>query len=146
MKKDLKSHLFNLQGLEFIYEKRLFPELEYIFKHALTQEVAYKSLLLKRRKEIHEKIGSAIEELYSQRLEEFYEVLAYHATAAGQKERAMEFLMRAAKRAHRVAAHREEITLLNDALKLAEESEREDLLSGLHARCGRAYADCPRKQ
>ncbi len=140
MKKDLKSYLFNLQGLEFIYEKRLFPELEYIFKHALTQEVAYESLLLKKRKEIHEKIVRAIEELYSERLEEFYEVLAYHATAAGQKERAMEYLMGAAKRAHRVAAHREEITLLKDALKIAEENEREDLLSDLHGRRGRAYA------
>ncbi|MFQ5918249.1 MAG: adenylate/guanylate cyclase domain-containing protein, partial [Candidatus Binatia bacterium] len=51
MREELKSHLLNLQGLEFIYEKSLFPELEYIFKHALTQEVAYNSLLLKRRKE-----------------------------------------------------------------------------------------------
>jgi predicted ATPase len=64
MHEELKSSLLNLQGLEFIYEKSLFPELEYIFKHALTQEVAYNSLLLKRRKEIHEKIGRAIEELY----------------------------------------------------------------------------------
>ena len=71
MKEDLKSHLLSLQGLEFIYKKRLFPELEYIFKHALTQEVAYNSLLLKRRKEIHEKIGKAIEVLYPDRLEIF---------------------------------------------------------------------------
>jgi class 3 adenylate cyclase/tetratricopeptide (TPR) repeat protein len=78
MREDLKSYLLNLQGLEFIYEKNLFPELEYIFKHALTQEVAYNSLLLKRRKEIHAKIGRAIEGLYAERLEEFYELLAYH--------------------------------------------------------------------
>ena len=71
MHEELKSYLRNLQGLDFIYEKRLFPELEYIFKHALTQEVAYNSLLLKRRKHIHENIGKAIEELYSERLEEF---------------------------------------------------------------------------
>jgi hypothetical protein len=78
MREELKSYLLNLQGLEFIYEKRLFPELEYVFKHALTQEVAYNSLLQKRRKEIHEKIGRAIEELYAERIEEFYEMLAYH--------------------------------------------------------------------
>ena len=78
MREELKSYLLNLQGLEFIYEKSLFPELEYIFKHALTQEVAYNSLLVKRRNEIHEKIGGAIEELYPERLEEFYEMLAYH--------------------------------------------------------------------
>ena len=72
MQEELKSHLLNLQGLEFIYEKSLFPELEYIFKHGLTQEVAYNSLLIKRRKEIHERIGKAIEGLYPERLEEFY--------------------------------------------------------------------------
>ena len=71
MHEELKSYLRNLQGLEFIYEKRLFPELEYIFKHALTQEVAYNSLLLKRRKHIHENIGKAIEELYFERLKSF---------------------------------------------------------------------------
>jgi predicted ATPase len=74
MREELKSYLLNLQGLEFIYEKSLFPELEYIFKHALTQEVAYNSLLQKRRKEIHENIGKAIEQIYADRLEEFYEM------------------------------------------------------------------------
>ena len=59
---ELKAPLLGLQGLEFIYEKQLFPELEYVFKHALTQEVAYNSLLLRRRGEIHEKIGQAIAE------------------------------------------------------------------------------------
>ena len=77
LRKDLKSHLLNLQGLKSIYEKNLFPELEYIFKHALTQEVAYNSLLHKRRMKIHKKIGQAIEQIYSERLEEFYEMLAY---------------------------------------------------------------------
>ena len=62
MKENLKSGLVNLQGLEFIYEKSLFPDLEYIFRHALVQEVAYNSLLINRRKEIHEKIGQAIEQ------------------------------------------------------------------------------------
>jgi class 3 adenylate cyclase/ribosomal protein L40E len=53
MREELKSHLINLQGLELIYEKSLFPELAYIFKHALTHEVAYNSLLVRRRKELH---------------------------------------------------------------------------------------------
>jgi predicted ATPase len=92
MKEELKSHLLNLQGLEFIYEKRLFPELEYIFKHALTQEVAYNSLLLKRRKEIHEKIGRTIEEIYPDRLEEFYEMLAYHYSKSDNPEKACQYL------------------------------------------------------
>jgi len=92
MKEDLKSHLLNLQGLELIYEKKVFPELEYIFKHALTQEVAYNSLLLKRRKEIHRKIGKAMEELFPTRLEEFYEILAYHYSRSENREKAFEYL------------------------------------------------------
>ncbi len=92
MREELKSYLLNLQGLEFIYEKNLFPELEYIFKHALTQEVAYNSLLLKRRKEIHEKIAKAIEELYVERLEEFYEMLAYHYSKTENVSKACQYL------------------------------------------------------
>ena len=92
MQEELKSYLLNLQELEFIYEKSLFPELEYIFKHALTQEVAYNSLLLKRRKEIHERIGKAIEELYPDRLEEFYEMLAYHYASGESWEKAYQYL------------------------------------------------------
>jgi tetratricopeptide (TPR) repeat protein len=92
MKEELKSYLINLQGLEFIYEKSLFPELEYIFKHALIQEVAYNSLLIKRRKEIHERIGKAIEDIYTERLEEFYEMLAYHYSRSDNQEKAFNYL------------------------------------------------------
>ncbi len=76
--------------------------MEYIFKHALTQEVAYNSLLLKRRREIHEKIGQAIEELYAERIEEFYEMLAYHFERAGVAEKAVKYLQLAGERAVRL--------------------------------------------
>jgi len=99
MKEELKASLLNLQGLEFIYEKQLFPELEYIFKHALTQEVAYNSLLVKRRKEIHERIGRAIEELYSEGLEEYYELLAYHYVRSENKDKAVDYLALAIQKA-----------------------------------------------
>jgi len=92
IRQDLRSQLLNLQGLELIYEKRLFPEIEYVFKHALIQEVTYNSLLLSRRKEIHQKICSAIESLYAENLEEFYEVLAYHYSRGGENEKACRFL------------------------------------------------------
>jgi class 3 adenylate cyclase/tetratricopeptide (TPR) repeat protein len=101
MREELKAQLLNLQGLEFIYEKSLFPELEYIFKHALTQEVAYNSLLLKRRKEIHERIGRAIEELYPERLEEFYEMLAYHYARGEALEKASQYLKLSGSKAAR---------------------------------------------
>jgi class 3 adenylate cyclase/tetratricopeptide (TPR) repeat protein len=92
MRKEVKADLLDLQRLELIYEKSLFPELEYIFKHALIQEVAYNSLLLKKRREIHENIGHAIEELYSDRLEEFYEMLAYHYARGEDLEKASQYL------------------------------------------------------
>ena len=92
MREDLKGSLLSLQSAEFIYEKQLFPELEYIFKHALTQEVAYNSLLLKKRKEIHEKIGRAIEQIYGERLEESYELLAYHYVRSDDTIKAVEYL------------------------------------------------------
>jgi tetratricopeptide (TPR) repeat protein len=101
MREELKSHLLNLQGLEFIYEKRLFPELEYIFKHALTQEVAYNSLLLKRRKEIHERIGEAMEGLFADHLEEFYEMLAYHYARSENHRKACQYLKYAGNKAMR---------------------------------------------
>ncbi len=129
MREDLKSQLFNLQGLEFIYEKSLFPELEYVFKHALTQEVAYNSLLLKRRKEIHERIGQAIEELYAERLEEFYEVLGYHYEKAGVAEKAVKYLHLAGQRAVQISANEEAIGYFNRALELLQslpESQERD--------------------
>ncbi|RLB06341.1 MAG: guanylate cyclase [Deltaproteobacteria bacterium] len=101
MRDELKSYLLYLQKSEFIYEKRLFPELEYIFKHALIQEVAYESLLVKKRKEIHEKIGQAIEEIYGDRLEEFYEMLAHHYSESGNKTKAIKYLKLAGNKALR---------------------------------------------
>ena len=116
MREELKSYLLNLQGLEFIYEKRLFPELEYIFKHALTQEVAYSSLLLKRRKEIHEKIGRAIEQIYPERLEEFYEMLAYHYNEGEDWAKALDYLTKAGDRLAAAYANQEALHYYDRAL------------------------------
>ena len=115
---ELKSHLVNLQGLEFIYEKSLFPELEYIFKHALTQEVAYESLLLKRRKEIHERIGQAIEELYPDRLEEFSEVLAHHYSRSENSEKAYRYLELSGNKATRNYAKWEALRYYREAIDI----------------------------
>jgi class 3 adenylate cyclase/tetratricopeptide (TPR) repeat protein len=120
MREDLKVSLLNLQGLEFIYEKHLFPELEYIFKHALTQEVAYNSLLLKRRKEIHEKIGQAIERLYTDRLEEYYELLAYHYRRSNNKAKALEYLDCANRKAFRIRAMEEAKAYFEEAMNLLD--------------------------
>ncbi|MCP4668030.1 MAG: AAA family ATPase, partial [Deltaproteobacteria bacterium] len=137
MKEDLKSNLLNLQGLEFIYEKSLFPELEYIFRHALTQEVAYNSLLVKRRKEIHERIGKAIEELYPERLEEFYEMLAYHYSRSDSLEKACRYSRLSGEKAQASYSHREACDFYKGAIdilnKLPETVEnKKEKMGALH--------------
>jgi tetratricopeptide (TPR) repeat protein len=123
LRKDLKAHILNLQGLEFIYEKNLFPELEYIFKHALTQEVAYNSLLHKRRKEIHEKIGNAIEQIYPERLEEFYEMLAYHFDQGQVWHRAVEYQVKAGTKARHGYLLQTALDNFNRAKEIIEKHE-----------------------
>ena len=117
MREELKSCLLKLQGLEFIYEKSLLPELEYMFKHALTQEVAYSSLLLKRKKEIHEKIGRAMEGLYSGSPEEYYGLLAFHYERAEIPDKALHYLSRAADRAKAIYANEESIAFYRAAIE-----------------------------
>ena len=120
MRAELKSQLLNLQGLEFISEKRLFPELEYIFKHALTQEVAYSSLLQKRKKEIHEKIGAAIETLYPDRLEEYYELLAHHYSRSDNQDKAFEYLDLANQKVAKLNAMEDAMAYFDDAMKILD--------------------------
>ena len=118
MREELKSYLLNLQRLEFIYEKSFFPELEYVFKHALTQQVAYNSLLQKRRKEIHEKIGRSIEELWPGRLEEFYEMLAYHYSKSGNPEKAHKYLKLSGNKAAKNYSNSEAFRFYKEAIDM----------------------------
>ena len=133
MKEDLKSSLLNLQDLEFIYEKNLFPELEYIFKHALTREVAYNSLLIKKRTKTHEKVGQAIEQIYADRLEEFYEILAYHYSLSENSQKAYHYLKLSGDKAAMSYANVEAIRFYQKALKVldaqpeSEETRKEKL-------------------
>jgi class 3 adenylate cyclase/tetratricopeptide (TPR) repeat protein len=98
---ELRVHLTNLVGLEILYEKALYPELEYIFKHALTQEVAYESLLKQRRREIHGRIAHAIEELFPDQIEEHYEILAHHYGQSGDAEKTVHYLLLAGEKSNR---------------------------------------------
>jgi class 3 adenylate cyclase/tetratricopeptide (TPR) repeat protein len=116
MKEELKSYILNLQGLELIYEKSLFPELEYIFKHALIQEVAYNSLLIGKRRKIHEKIGQAIEQVYSEKLEEFYEMLGYHYYEGEDWLKALEYLEKAGDRLAAAYANQEALDYYDRAI------------------------------
>ena len=98
---------------EFIYEQPAFPEVEYTFKHALTQEVAYNSLLIERRKVLHERAAKAIEEVYRFRLEDHYSELAYHYSRSGNTQKAVDYLQLAGQQAvQRSATQKRSVTSL----------------------------------
>ena len=117
-RKEIKSHLLDLQSLEFIHEKSIFPELEYIFKHALTQEVAYNSLLLKRRRELHERVGQSIEALYPHMLKEFYETLAHHFSKSENMAKASGFLKLAGDKATSNYSYQEALHFYEQAIQM----------------------------
>jgi len=117
---ELRSRLTSLVGLEILYEKALYPELEYIFKNVLTQEVAYESLLKQRRQEIHGRIARAIEELYADRLPEHYELLAHHYGRSGNTEKAIEYLMLAAEKSNQNMAAQAACEFFRQALRMVE--------------------------
>jgi class 3 adenylate cyclase/tetratricopeptide (TPR) repeat protein len=117
LKDDLKISLLTLQDLEFIYEKNIFPELEYIFKHALTREVSYNSLLIKKRKETHERVARAIEEIYADRMEEFYEMLAYHYSLSENLHKAFQYLKLSGDKAVNNYANNEAVRFCREAIR-----------------------------
>jgi len=117
---ELRAHLTNLVGLEILYEKVLYPELEYIFKHALTQEVAYESLLKQRRKELHGRIAQAIEEIYAQQLEVHYELLAYHYERSGNQKKAVDYLILAGEKSNQHSAAQTACDFFEKALTVAK--------------------------
>jgi class 3 adenylate cyclase/tetratricopeptide (TPR) repeat protein len=113
---ELRVAIGRLQAAEFLYETRLFPDLEYTFKHALTHEVAYGSLLQDRRCALHGRIVEAVERLYADRLAEHVERLAQHAFRAEAWVKAALYLRQAGARAAGRSAHREAVTLFEKAL------------------------------
>jgi tetratricopeptide (TPR) repeat protein len=112
----LREELTHLQAAEFLYETSLFPDLEYTFKHALTHEVAYGSVLQDRRRAFHARIADAIETLYPERLTEQVERLAHHAFRAEAWEKAVTYLRQAGARAFGRSANREAVGYFEQAL------------------------------
>ena len=121
-----------LKAIELILEKSLFPELAYMFKHALTHDVAYSSLLVQRRKELHRLVARAIEELYADRLAEQYEVLGHHFSRAEEWAKALEYLLKAAKKAARAFAILEALALYDQALEVAGQLGDVKTLMAIH--------------
>ena len=112
------SVAFSLQRKEFLYEQPAFPEVEYIFKHALTQEVAYGTVLHEQRKALHERTAKRSKTLYRANLEEHYSELAHHYSRSGNTQKAIEYLQLAGQQAVQRSAYAEAITHLTTALEL----------------------------
>ena len=124
---ELRDAIGRLQAAEFLYETRMFPDVEYTFKHALTHDVTYGGLLQDRRRRLHGQIVEAIEQQYPDRLGEHVERLAHHAFRAEEWEKAVGYLRQAGAKALARSANVETASHLERALEalghLPESSE-----------------------
>ena len=139
----LDQHLSALQRAELIREAGRVPELEYIFRHDLTREAAYSSILLRERREFHRRVGEAVEELFNDRLEEQPHLLAHHFYQAGDNQKAMKYSAMAGGVAARLYAHHEATTHYTRAIELARqvdtpERDQQDLT--FHVSLGNSLA------
>jgi len=106
---ELLSHLSTLKDSELLYERGIYPNSTYIFKHALTREVAYDSILTKKKKQLHEKIATTIEEIYKDDICYHYGVLSGHCTASENYEKGAEYARLEAKKYHKAGSYRDAI-------------------------------------
>jgi predicted ATPase/class 3 adenylate cyclase len=113
--------LSSLQHKEFLYEQPAFPEVEYLFKHALTQEVAYGTVLQDRRRALHERTAQAIEALYHFTLEDHYSELAHHYSRTENAHKAVRYLHLAGQQAAQRSANTEAVALLTEAVALVHQ-------------------------
>ena len=142
---ELRTVIRRLQAAEFLYETSLFPDLEYTFKHALTHEVAYGSVLHDRRRSLHARIVEASEALYPERLTEHIERLAHHAFRGELWEKAVTYLRQAGAKAIERSAYRQAAARFEQALDalrhLPETPERTEQAIDLHLDAGGASGD-----
>jgi tetratricopeptide (TPR) repeat protein len=115
---DLNDRLSYLKKIQLIRERQRMGEVEYLFKHALAQEATYESILPNNRKGLHLKVAEAIEKVFSERLHEFYGMLAYHYSRAENLDKAEEYLTRAGEEALKSSASNEALHYYQDALDL----------------------------
>jgi predicted ATPase len=118
---ELERSLARLQAGEFIYEQPAITDIEYVFKHALTQEVAYHSVLIERRKALHERTAAAMEALYAERLDEHLGELARHYRHGVSTDKALHYAQLAAEQALSRGACLEAAGLIETALKLLDQ-------------------------
>jgi len=124
--KELLSNLSVLKDSELLFERGVFPESTHIFKHALTREVVYESILTKKKKRLHKEIGEAIEALYRDSIDEHYAVLAEHFIEGEGYEKGADYSKRAAKKARKDFAHKGAISYANKEVFCIERLPRTD--------------------
>jgi len=112
----LRQGLAHLQAMEFLYETAIFPDLEYTFKHGLTHDVAYGTLLNEQRRQLHARIAEAMQRLYADRLTEQVDRMAHHAFRGEQWEQAVDYLRQAGAKAAGRSAYPEAVASLEQAL------------------------------
>jgi class 3 adenylate cyclase/tetratricopeptide (TPR) repeat protein len=136
---DLPTSLRTLERLGLIGETARTPEREYAFRHSLTQDATYGTILLRRRRELHRRVGEVFEELYANRIEEFAPLLAQHFSEAGDDERTLRYATVATDAASRLYAHAEAVTHSTTAIEAAIRLGRtDDALGHLYPMRGRA--------
>ena len=132
---ELLSQLSALKDSELLYERGIYPETTYIFKHALTRDVVYESILTRKRKNLHEKIGDAVEHIYADRIEEQYELLAHHYALSEHWEKAVHFGRLAAEKAHNLSQFQQAVTNYEQTAewlqKLPEDKNRQESLADI---------------
>ncbi|MFC2155522.1 serine/threonine-protein kinase PknK [Acidobacteriota bacterium] len=137
------DRLAYLQKAEIIEERRRAGEQEYQFKHSLTRQVAYDSILSKKREELHLKVAQTIESVFADQLPGFYGMLALHYSKAGCMEKAGEYLEKAAEEALKTAASGEALHYYREALKVYRRKHGEkgnpDAIAGLEWNIARVF-------
>jgi predicted ATPase len=119
--RELDRYISEFEDRDLVYEERTIPELEYAFKHALTQEATYQGILEQRRRVFHRIVAQGIERLYQERIEDFYEELAYHWERSGDDEKTLEYLMKAGEKAAGNYLNEAAINYYTRALDLAKD-------------------------
>ena len=117
---ELERMLNQLQLGEFIYEQPALGNIEYVFKHALTQEVTYNSVLSQRRKILHQHTAEAIETLYADHIDDYLDGLAHHYGRSADVGKAVKYLYLAARQCAMRTADRQAVTYLNLGLELLQ--------------------------
>ena len=121
---ELDKHLGTLLRMELIREAARVPEVEYAFRNPLTQEAVYKTILIKRRRAFHRRVGEAMESIYADRLDALFGLLAYHFALANEREKAIDYYRKAARQAVALFAYDDAIQNLRGALELIEEGKQ----------------------